>query len=475
MGRAEKILSLFPCVYGAREETKLINKIVRRLAQPIEEVDAHLFRIQRAHRLEVAEHAVDLERLAEVLNILPAYFDDLAQAELPYEERLERMRTRIQRIALIHLDGLGTPRAVILAAAVLIDGTVVPAGPDGREIVHMDAGGFSHRATVRLADAADGTRDRIVLHENPLRRKKVPATERWPLDDWILQNESVEPSPLRIVIQGQDERTVMPSIFCPDTDGGFLFNGLVPGGSTLIIDERGRATLDGRSVDDWLVRFQGAVSDFDDSDRGAVSVDEGHEDRPFDGDLASLVSRPFVLRKTPLDAPVGPSTWIFKVAEGVYDGAPWDYAVFATEHEDIGGFDDTTWDNCVYDFAPHGKVGLGWGERIPCAFKLIVPRYRAAMDGSAEPDAAVPAGSEADAESSEGRRASPSLYADRVARFMPRFKAAAIRAYVAYARDAWILGQSTLRNDDAVEGAGIEWKRATLRREAADRTVPLDS
>ena len=69
MAKADRILEFFPSYCGANDSTKLLHEITRMLAAPLEQADTHLLRIQRAHRIKVAEHADDIVRLGGALNL----------------------------------------------------------------------------------------------------------------------------------------------------------------------------------------------------------------------------------------------------------------------------------------------------------------------------------------------------------------------------------------------------------------------
>ncbi len=71
MAKYTRILSLFPSIYGARDKSKLLRIVAQALAAPLEEADTLLFRIQRAHRVNVAEQADDIVKLAATLNLTP--------------------------------------------------------------------------------------------------------------------------------------------------------------------------------------------------------------------------------------------------------------------------------------------------------------------------------------------------------------------------------------------------------------------
>ena len=177
MSKADRIVSYFPSFYRATQRTKLLYDVVARLAAPLEEADTLLFRIQRAHRLPVTEHPEDIMRLAAALNLTLFHFADLlADRSLTYEAKLVRMRTRVARISRVHLVGLGTPWAVLEAAATFLDATIIPERPGALLIRHLDDGAFSHVAQLEFSLLPDRPRARLYLHENPLVRRKAEPT-----------------------------------------------------------------------------------------------------------------------------------------------------------------------------------------------------------------------------------------------------------------------------------------------------------
>jgi hypothetical protein len=375
MAKYSRILKLFPTVYRARDNTKLLSDVVRALAAPLEEADLLLFRIQRAHRINVAEDAEDIVRLAAILDLKPFHFEDLLQdASLPYDRKLDSLRDRTKRIARLHLTGLGTPWAILDSAAIFLNGSIVPEQAADPLVKHQDADGYQHKAVVQF-DAVDGKpRELIYLDEGPLRRHKVDPAERYPLTSWPVLNDSTEPAPVRIAIQGIGERTVRPAIFCPGTQEGLVFNGVVPDSKTLVIDAYEGASLEGEDVDDWITYYQGGVSDFASYGGANYVVEQAASAPPFDGDMVGLDAPAYQMRRSMPAARPGTSTWYFAVAQGVYNGTDWDFSVCTVPQQPIGVADgDFHYDQCVYDFDASGTVGMAWDERVPCAFKLLLP------------------------------------------------------------------------------------------------------
>jgi hypothetical protein len=460
MSKADRILGYFPAFYRATQPGKLLRQVVEALAAPIEEADTVLFRIQRAHRLRVAEHVEDILRLAATLNLTPFHFEDLlAGSGLPYEERLARMRDRVWRVAHVHLVGLGTPWAVLEAAATFLDVRMVPKRTGTPLIRHLDAAGFSHVATVEFNHAEDAPRERLELHENPLLRRTVAPAGRWHLDRWTIDNRNVEPSPVTLSIQGVGERTVMPTIFCPDIGAGVVFNGIVPDGKTLRIDARDGARIDGTLVDAWVTSYTGGIFDWGRAESATVVVEQGSTAAPYDGDDETFAAT-YTRKRTVPGARVGASQWYFGVAQGTFDGSAFDYAVYQTPAEPVGVYDqDNTFDHVVFDYPPSATVGMAWDERLLCVFKLLLPAY---MPPPAVPEGAPPA--------------EPNInYVGRIGSIMGRFKAAGVRAYVDTARDAWIVGESILRDGAAADGPGVAFHTTRLRDPTADLYVDADA
>lgn len=466
MAKFQRILGLFPGFYGASEDTKLLYRVVQRLAQPLEEIDTHLFRIQRAHRINVAEHSQDILLLAASLNLTPYDFEDLLEnPDWDYHQKLALMRQRVKQIARIHLNGLGTPRAVMQSAAIFLNAVIVPEKQNDPLIKHMDNDGYSHQAVIEFSLVPDKPRERIYLYENPLRRKKVDLAQRYPMNSWPVKNENVMESPMRVVIKGIGERTVLPRVFCPQTGEGLLFNGIVPEGKTLVIDSVKGAVLEHEPVDEWVIYFQGGLFEFSSIGAARYVEEEGGLPDPFDGNLEGLISRPFQKKKPVPAVPRGDSQWYYAVGEGVYDQSNYDFAVTTDPHEPLGVFDEQAYDGSVFDYPASGIVGMAWDERIPCAFKLslppVLPKTKPAP-GSDHQD---------ESESSSENDGPPANIVSRIGNILPRFKAAGIQCFVDKSKDAWILGESVMRDAASPSGPGVEHHSTRLYGDKIDQLV----
>ncbi|CAB1078034.1 hypothetical protein JY97_14250 [Alkalispirochaeta odontotermitis] len=468
MGKFERILNLFPSFYRANEHTKLLYEVIRLLAMPLEEADTHLFRIQRAHRLRVAEHPKDIMRLAAVLNLTPFHFEDILNADIfDYEQKLTLMRERVQRIARIQLTGLGTPWAVMQSAAIFLNATIVPQNSSTKTIKHLDPEGFSHSAEIEFTHLPKKPRERIYLHENPFRRKKEPIADRWPPLFWTINNESMMTNaPVKIVLKGHGDRTVLPYIYCPKSKEGLLFNGVIPDGSTLIIDSSNGATLDDVPVDDWLIYYQGGAAEFARADNDDFTQEESTNKTPFDGSIESITMSPNRRNSSVPNIPAGRSRWHFYVTEGVYDGHTYDYAVFGLPHLPIGEYDrDFQFDQCTFEYDSSAKFGMAWDERIPYAVKLLLPHEIPGLDSDEQFKV------EDDTDPSPPPIGNTSNHIARVGTIVSRFRAAGMRAFVDRAPDAWILGESVIRKSNSTEKIGTGVHSTRLRDQRSELLV----
>jgi hypothetical protein len=359
----------------------------------------------------------------------------------------------VERVAQVHLQGLGAPPAVLEGAAIFLDAVMVASRAGEPVIRHLDPERYSHVAGL----AFDGVRrSRVYLHENPLRRRTVDAADRYPMGRWVVDNRNVESATTTLVVEGLGDRAVLPAIFCPATGESVRFEGIVPDGAALVLSPTHGATLAGRQIDDWISTARGGHLDFVACDRAVWVVETPAARTRFDGDLESLAVPAAQTRRDTPRAPAGQSEWVFMVAEGTFDVSESDFSVFVTPREPIGVWDgDPAFDASVYDFPASARTSMAWNERIPCAFKLLLPTAvpRRQADGGVQWQA-------------------PDV--GRLATVMSRFRAAGVRAFVDTAPDVWILGDSLLRTANAADGEGVTVNSTAVRDGDSDLFVSFD-
>ncbi len=467
MAKHDRILRRFPWILST-EATTLTRQVCAALAAPLEEADSLLFEIQRAHRIRVAEASVDILRLAASLNLEARHFADLLERH-PGEPAalLDAMRRRVARVAALHLDGLGTPWAVVEAAAIMLDAEIVRLPETDRPLRTIDRDGYSHVADLSRQLDQPRPAGRIYLHENPLRRRSVAAADRRHLDVWFVSSQNVEPAPATITIEGLGDRTVLPTVFCPTTGESLQFHGLVPPGARLTIGAGDGARLDGRPIDDWITADVGARADYASWNAGSIVVERfGDPASPFDGDLTRLVSVPYRRVRPAPAVPPGSTEWRVTVAEGVWNRSTMDFAVFAFPKEPPGHCDEGPgFDGAVFDYEPSVRVAMSWSERIPCAFKLLIPGALPVETAGA----AAPATPMAEPPPLEWR----STDLSPVAAFVDRCKPAGVRAYLDVAREEWILGAGVLQAAGAAAPTAPP-EHTVLRVEGSDLFIPID-
>jgi hypothetical protein len=138
-----------------------------------------------------------------------------------------------------------------------------------------------------------------------------------------------------------------------------VFNGVVPDGETLVIDQDTGATLDGRDVTPWLVVYRGGMYDHVDADGAPFAVGDEQRLEPFGAAGRAGEPPPWARPRALLPRPpLGRTTWHFSVGQGVYDADDFGEAVLDPPEAPVGRFDeDPPLDACVYDVPASGHVG----------------------------------------------------------------------------------------------------------------------
>src|SRR3989442_8468310 len=145
--RQNKILSRFPSFMRAEGREKSLGDIAGVLGYDLDEAERLMTRIQRAHRLTLAEEERDVFQLAALVGvqradllILRKFYEkgffalDQETEEKAYAAYLTKLKESVQRIVRIMLQGCGTIWALVEGTSVLINAKTV--GP----VTHPDAG-----------------------------------------------------------------------------------------------------------------------------------------------------------------------------------------------------------------------------------------------------------------------------------------------------------------------------------------------
>jgi hypothetical protein len=371
--RQAKILSRFPSFMRAGEPEKSLGEIAGVLGYDLDEAERLMTRIQRAHRLMLAEEERDVWQLAALVGLQRA---DLLILRKSYEKRffalkqeteekayakyLSELKESVQRIVRIMLEGCGTIWALLEGASVLIDADTAGA------VKHTDAdearGGFIHRVPVKYNVIENQQRvpksSFIYLVENPLVDRTTEDKERQQREHFNTKRMGFFNEAVAVQITGVADRTMWPMVINQDTHEGVGFRGSLTDGQRLVFAADGKAYLDGSEVTGRCYYFRGALSDHSSfgskapNDLFCVAKPAGSLDRNY--------PRPDIAPLEQLTVPIlrlGESTWRFSVEEGAFDASGFDEAVFTT--------DDPS--------PPMGKVQLLWREHDPFSVAVLIP------------------------------------------------------------------------------------------------------
>ena len=446
--RQTKILSRFPSFMRAEEREKSIGDIAGVLGYDLDEAERLMTRIQRAHRLMLAEEERDVFQLAALaglqradLLILRKFYEKgfFTQGQETEEEAharyLSELKESVQRIVRIMLQGCGTIWALLEGASVLINANTVGA------VKHTDAGeargGFIHRVPVEYKVIEHQKQvlksSFIYLVENPLVDRMTEDQERQQREQFNTKRMGFFNEEVAVQITGVADRTVWPMVINQDTHEGVGFRGSVTDGQRLVFATDGKVYLDGSEVTDRCYYFRGAL--FDHTSFGSTALKDLFCVAKPVGSLDRNYPRPNITPLAELTVPIirlGESKWRFSVEEGAFDASGFDQAVFTT-----GNTPETS--------PPMGKVQLLWREHEPFSVAVLIP---------------------ADLKSLESTMLDGQDLRELVRAGLERFRAGGIKLTVDYYNDSWIMGASTLKTLGESSGVGVDFDGTVTERPA---------
>lgn len=262
----------------AEQGGKVLGECAAALGRIVDESEGMLLKIQRSHRLKVAEEEVDVLGLAGLLGFVRADFLILSRL---YEKGLliargenetertffkkyrtvyvDQLRRAVQRLGALMQDGCGSIWALLEGTAILINADLVK--EEGNVVIEhpdrdADRGGFVHRVKVAYPALKEDSnppelvrqQGYIYLVENPLRDNKTDDRDRDHLEKFRIERRGFFPAEAAVQITGMGERTVWPMVVNRSTGEGVGFRGVVPHGKKLLISSDGRGVLDGVEV-----------------------------------------------------------------------------------------------------------------------------------------------------------------------------------------------------------------------------------
>jgi hypothetical protein len=364
------------------------------------------------------------------------------------------VRQRIAETADIHARGNGTVMALLRGAANALD---LELG----EVVHS-ADRYWHVARVsdrlqlsRLVPAADGeieqplavAEELLGIEENPLWRAETDNRPAVHGELFTLLRRGFDRALLQVRITGEGERTFGPMLVNRDEGHGVGFDGAVPNGATLTLNEEGRALLGEDDVTSLAYAWQGACFAGEDASAEADFVFDGEglgaqakRARFVTMQPAAAIDREALFPSDGASLPmpgiaVGTTRFAFFVREAHFaslDGTP-AAPRSVTPRTGAATFDTSVFAPPPLPRTPSARVLLSWLEHRAFALRLLIPpRFRQWR-----------------ADEAEGV-----LTLQTVARALERFRPLGVELQVEYIDDRWTVGGGTLTSgidDDLIE------------------------
>jgi hypothetical protein len=462
-GRSGKMLARFPAFMRAEDGRKTMGRAVVALGTRLDEAERLMTAILRSHRIDVADHELDVLMLASILGLERSDFtivrklydrgfyaveeepapgeheaDRAARGALEsYDAYLDEVKESIQRTARLLLEGCGTLWALLEGTAILVGADTLPV----ERMEHPDAGvrrgGFIHRAPIRYRTIQDDVvvseEGFVYVVENPVVSKSSEDRERRQREWFRVERGGFFDGPVAVKITGIEGRTAKPMMVTKATHEGIAFNGTLADGEELIFALDGRAYLNGAEVTDRCAHFKGAL--YDDA---AFDGDEMRDGRVVVTPPGGIDrNRPRLAPLVPADElPVvklllGESDWRFSIEEGAFDASSFGEAVFALPADPVE----------LAALPPSGRVQLAWRQHTPFAVKVLIPTELKVLES----------------ELLDGNDLRVLVDAG-----LERVRAAGIDLEVDYFDEEWVLNQSLLRDLDAVEGEGLFFSGTNL-------------
>lgn len=520
--RARGILERLPAHLEAGRGGKLLGYVTEGLASDIDVLQAALGGIRRAHRLSDAEELRDLmligglhgiaaaemqvalRRFGQTRAALAAFEEALgtpdeaeaaeallalwslaeapprlplfaapgdpasaatrlatqAHAALASTMLLDTVRTRIGTISAIHVEGNGTIRAMLTAAANALD-------LDIGGIVHSDdrywhaAPAYDRWALERLVPgatpAAPARPERlavaeevVAIEENPLFRMAPDTAPRKNRELFTVLRRGFDRALLQVRITGELAHTIAPMLVNRDEGQGIGFDDAVPAGAELVFTEDGRAALDGADVTSLAYGWRGGCFAGTDASATRDFVFAG-EGLPRNAKPATFVitGPPAALDREasfpsegadvdPLGVAIGETRLAFFIREahhGVrYTVGEAELTRIVSPRIGAGLFDESVFAAAPEESLPFAAtVGLSWLDHQPFRARLLIPaRFRALTPDDPEGVAVL----------------------RDVARAVERVRPVGVDLIVEYIDDRWILGEAVLSSaaaDDLID------------------------
>ena len=195
-GRTGKILERFPTFMLAPSPDKVLATVAAGLGHDLDETERLAMGIQRAHRLQAADEAVDILRLAALASLHPADFfiltalysnrlfaeravqqspeplPDRVREQLGHDAYVDALRLATARMISVLMEGCGTVWALLEGTAALLDADRL--GSDGE--VDRDARIVESWTPTRCAAASSTASPSAITSSRTTRPRSATAT-----------------------------------------------------------------------------------------------------------------------------------------------------------------------------------------------------------------------------------------------------------------------------------------------------------
>jgi hypothetical protein len=336
VAHATGITARLPPLYA---QGPLLREVVDHPALALEILDEDLIEVRRAHWFD---HALELEEaagLAALLGFAAEPWQDLAE----FRAWVHAMRT-----AILEHGSTGVRALQVFVEEYLR--RVVAASPDVLRLLAATPGGARTGTTPgSWSSVANPAVPSFV--ENPQRLHGVSLGALAPLRQVVVHNAGLDPADAGVLMVGLPAGPeYVPVLVNLDTGQAVAYLGAVPPGERLWLRSDGTAQLEHRDVTAAL--------------RSIATVTPGTPWSAADVELT-----PRALRLQPGDNRL----WFLPVAH--YDAPGLDRVLLALATLDLrqGVFDETRFDNALFDQPPAVAVSLAWRETTPATVDLTLP------------------------------------------------------------------------------------------------------
>lgn len=334
MTSLDRMQDLLPLPYSVAGDA-LITALLNDWALEIESFEEDIDRLRRSTWVETAYRDSDLDKLAALVDV----------RRFPGEPST-LFRKRLLALVRARLSGTIGRNDILSFAVEYIKGV--------EEVLKAK---LVHRK--KNEDIAEDKKDlggRVTMVEFPERTRfsrtlADRAGRVAHLYRWTEENRGLDEAPVTFLVHGaMGGATTMPALINLTTRSLYGWRGVVPAGRTLVMDDKGKATLDGRDATERLF---------------TAPIVFG---QPLALPAPGAPQHRQVMQR-------GFNDWMFATI-GFYDERGYDHVHFLIEDPEMteGVFDESRFDRALFPGGTIGTVQMSWIEKEAASFEVHVPR-----------------------------------------------------------------------------------------------------